>query len=37
MVSHQLNQALGELKAEVDLLKARSANDQNQVRENMVV
>ena len=34
MVSHQLNQALGELKAEVDLLKARSANDQNQVRQN---
>jgi hypothetical protein len=36
MVSHQLNQALGELKAEVDLLKARSANDQNQVRQNLV-
>ena len=31
MVSHQLQQALGEVKTDVDLLKARSANDQNQV------
>ena len=31
MVSHQLQQALGEVKIDVDLLKARSANDQNQV------
>jgi hypothetical protein len=31
MVSHELQQALGEVKTDVDLLKARSANDQNQV------
>jgi hypothetical protein len=33
MVSHELHQALSEVKADVDLLKARTASDQNQVEK----